>query len=278
MRSRILAVLLLFVVVALSAPGRLLEARVAGPDGEPVALDRQALANYELVPKREYYDSVWYADTQEFARKRRDSGKPRVVVFGGRGVFPPSLMAVVRRLDEGRIPCRVIFADSEPIPEDAVIVIPGGWAPTILQGLGGRRLEELRTHKTLGICAGAYLLCTRVSRGASLGPYPIDLVKGVRVGPFPQIDLRPDGVRTRLDTGDDVIYSGGAAFDVDAARVRARYPDGRVAIVQTPRAILSAVHCEMNAKRDADLLQAAGWPRAGDGRLFLRLVRDLLGD
>ena len=48
------------------------------------------------------------------------------------------------------------------------------------------------------------------------------------------------------------------------------------AIVEVNGVILCSVHCEVNARKDADLLEDAAWPAAGDGRLFVRLVRDLM--
>lgn len=260
-----------------SAPDRLVEVKVVGADGVERVLSRAEVNASQLVARREYLDTLWYADTQEFARARPSVKKPRVVLFGGRGVFPPSLKAAVRRLDAAKIPCRVIFSNTFEIPKDAVVVLPGGWAPSMIRDIGSERLQEFHTAKVLGICAGAYLLCSEVVWEGKTYPYPVGRADGRAVGPLPNIAPWPNAAALKLDTGHSVIYAGGAVFEVGKAKVRARYPDGGAAIIEMPGAILSGVHCEFNASTDADLLRDAAWPTGGGGgKLFLKFVRELL--
>lgn len=276
MKTRVLIVLSLLIAMAVSAPERLVEVKVVGADGKVRTLGAQELEATQLVDKREYLDSVWYAQTQEFARSRKEPAEPAVVLFGGRGVFPPSLKAAVRRLDEAKIACRVIFSNTFDLPKDAVVVIPGGWAPSIVADLGNEKLRKLESRKVLGICAGAYLMCSTVVWEGQKNPYPSQRVRGVAVGPLTQIAAWPGAAAVRLDTGHQVVYAGGPAFKTKGTKVRARYPDGRAAIVEGDGVILCAVHCEMDARKDADLLRDAGWPAAGNGKLFVQLVRDLM--
>ncbi|MEM8883891.1 MAG: hypothetical protein AAGD14_07480 [Planctomycetota bacterium] len=273
-----LGILLLFVVGASAAtPFQLLEAKVR--DGGKVrALTAAELATHQLVPTQTYLDALWYASNQEFARKQAAVKKPRVVVFGGRGVFPPSMKAAVRRLQEARIPCRVVFADTFTWPRGAVVVIPGGWAPSIIADLGSENLSLLSDPKqrVLGICAGAYLLSSRVVwEGRSYG-YPVGRMDAVATGPLNDIAVWPKGAAVTLDKGEQVVYAGGSAFETKDGKVLRRYPDGRAAIVAGKNCVLTAVHCEMHAERDQDLLRDAAWPAAGDGKLFVELVKSLL--
>jgi len=266
---------LLFLAVAAPAPERLVEVKVAGPDGAVRALTRAELGRVRLVDERAYLDLAWYAEAQEFARRREAPAKPAVVAYGGRGVYPLSLKAVVRRLDEARIACGVVFADSPPVAAHVVVVVPGGWAPSIRDGMGKARLAELRRNPVLGICAGAYLLCSEVVWEGRRYSYPVARIDGVARGPLPELAPWPRAARVELDAGHEVVYAGGAAFEAKRVRVRARYPDGSAAVVSQGRAVLSGVHCEVGGKRDAVLLRSAGWPVAGDGRLFVELVREL---
>ncbi|MHC4939220.1 MAG: hypothetical protein ACYTHK_09655 [Planctomycetota bacterium] len=276
MFTRILVALPLFLTLATSAPERLVEVKIADADGNVRTLGKAELESRRIVDKRAYLDTVWYAETQEFARGRKVPEKPEVVLFGGRGVFPPSLKAAVRRLDEARIPCKVIFSNTFDLPKGAVVVIPGGWAPSIVADLGNEMLRRLDNHNVLGICAGAYLMCSTVVWGGRSKQYLSERVKGVAIGPLTQIEAWPRAMSVRLDTGDRVVYTGGPSYGTKGTKVRARYPDGRAAIVEVNGVILCSVHCEVNARKDADLLADAAWPAAGDGRLFIRLVRDLM--
>jgi len=119
-------------------------------------------------------------------------------------------------------------------------------------------------------------MCSTVVWEGQKNPYPSERVKGVAVGPLTQIAAWPGAAAVRLDTGHQVVYAGGPAFKTKGNKVRARYPDGRAAIVEGSGVILCAVHCEMDARKDADLLRDAGWPAAGNGKLFVQLVRDLM--
>jgi len=105
--------------------------------------------------------------------------------------------------------------------------------------------------------------------------YEIGLVKGKALGPVPGLAPWPksQGVEVMASKGPRrVLYAGGCSFEVDGARVLARYKDRTPAVVKKGRIVLTGVHAEFTGT-DKDLL--AGWAAqvdAGDGSLFYELL------
>ena len=267
--------------------GTVVEIAVAGADGRISRFKGSEVAAVRLASDRELLDERSLAKNLRFALARaRIEPRGGVGVYMGRGAFAPSAQAVVRRLEEGGVSPRLLFA-SDVAPAGLkglrAIVVPGGWAPSMLAALGADGQRALRDFCEggggyLGICAGGYLPCETVVWEGREHPYPLRLMPGRAEGPVAGLAPWPNsgGVKLSLGGGRKVraLYAGGSSFDVEGARVLARYPDGSAAIVRKGKMILTGAHVEFAAGKDVDLLE--GWAtnvEAGDGLLF----RELLG-
>lgn len=256
-----------------------------------------AVADEGAAADRERTDLRWLVRTLRFAleRERRGARKEgKVGVYLGRGVFPPSGIAVVRRLDEMGTPPRLLFSGdvtTKGLAGLRRIVVPGGWAPSQLEGLGKDGRESLVEFvegggRYFGICAGSYLPCTYVRWQGRTSPYSVGLVRGTASGPVAGRTAWPTSEVLDLDLEKGgrrrVLYAGGPTFDVKGAEVLARYPGGEAAVIEVMcgkgRILLSGAHVEFSTRHDADLLTEGGWATGldpGDAKLFAKFLRRL---
>ena len=244
----------------------------------------------EATTERERTDLRWLVRTLRFALERARAGTEAtgdVGVYLGQGVFPPSGLAAVRRLDEAGLEPRLLFAsdvDKAGLKGLRLLVMPGGWAPSQLAGLGAGGQEALvafveRGGRYLGICAGGYLPCTEIEWEGQVLPYPVGLVRGRASGPVPgRVPYpRAEVFRLELEGGgrEPALYAGGSSFEVEGATILARYPGGKPAVIEVKkgrgRLILTGAHVEFSTRKDRDLLDEEAWARGlkpGDANLF----------
>lgn len=306
MRVLVLLPLLLLVPVAdldadqvVTTSGRIVDGVITTveitPDGSiGERFDRSDLASVRLDGDRRLLDLLWLTRTQRFALDRETKPDETVGVYIGLGAFPPSALAVVRRLDAAGTPPRLLFARdfrAKSLRKLDRLVVPGGWAPSMIEALGEDGLGALRAWvrqggRYLGICAGAYLACRRVTWQGEVHPYPLDLVDAVAVGPLEEIAPWPASAGFDLVfEGEDVhpaLYAGGCRFDAAAADVLARYPNGTPACIRAKagkgRVVLTGAHVELDAKTDRDLLDQDAWAARVKGlttRAFDRLWKQM---
>ena len=245
----------------------LVPAAVHADEGDAAAAQK-ALDDHRLVR------------TLRFALARARQGVKETKTIGvylGRGVFPPSGLAAVRRLDEADTPPRLLFEDdmtTQGLRGLKRLGMPGGWAPSLLAGLGAEGQKALVAFvkgggRYLGICAGAYLPCRSVVWEGQTWPYPTGLVDGTATGPVPGRAPWPKAevFDLELEKGRKhrTIYAGGGSFDVKDATVLARYPNGDAAAVEVKRGrgrlLLTGAHVEFDGRKDQDLLAEDGWAR-----------------
>ncbi len=278
--------------------GRVKEVVLLEPAGGELRLEEKDLLAITLDADRDRIDEHWLVATLRFTieRERRGAAKRRskVGVYVGRGVFPPSAMAVVRRLDESKRAPRCLFASDiskEGLEGIDLLVVPGGWAPSMLKGLTTRGQRALATWverggRYMGICAGGYLPCGTVVWEGKAYPYPINLVRGQAVGPLDGLAPWPtaDAIALELERGASraTLYAGGAAFDVVDAAIVARYPGGSPAAILAEagkgRLLLTGAHVEFVGGRDDDLLDWEAWApglKLGDAKLFASFLKRL---
>lgn len=244
----------------------------------------------KAADERERIDDAWLLTNLRFAVKRSRSelrADRTIGVYIDEGVFPPSAQAVIRRLDEAKTPPLLLLADDftpEGLKGLKRIIVPGGWAPSILAGLGDHGQKALvrfveQGGAYLGICAGAYVPCSKVRWEGETIPYPLGLVQGTAAGPVKgrapwptaeTFDLQLDKKKRSR-----ALYAGGASFEVKDAKVLARYPGGGAAAIEIKRRkgrlILTGAHVEFRTDKDADLLGQNNWAaglKPGDARLF----------
>ncbi len=241
-------------------------------------LTRADVSAVHLQGDRAALDAHWVERTLRFAleRARREArADGKVGVYLGRGVFPPSGMAVVRRFDEKKKAPRLLFEEdltTEGLAGLDVVVVPGGWAPSQRDGMGASGRAALTGFvreggSYVGICAGAYLACESVIWDGVAYPYPLRLARGVARGPIPGLAPYPRSqvVKLTLERGQarSAVYAGGSSFEVEDATVLARYPNGSSAAVALRcgegRVLLCGPHVELQEKTDADLLMPADW-------------------
>lgn len=266
--------------------GTVTEVAVAGADGKITR--HTEVAAVHLAADRELLDERSLSSNLRFALARaRVEPRGGVGVYLGRGAFAPSAQAVVRRLEEARVRPKLLFAPdvtAAALKGLKTIVVPGGWAPSMLAALGADGQRALVGFVRggggyLGICAGGYLPCETVVWEGSAFPYPLRLVAGKATGPLADLAPWPSSAGVTLSLGRReavALYAGGSAFEVAGAQVLARYPDGSAAIVRKGRMILTGAHVEFAAATDRDLL--AGWADGvapGDGALFRDLLAQL---
>jgi glutamine amidotransferase-like uncharacterized protein len=262
--------------------GRIVEVVVETAEG------RRTVAGDEIDWDRARTDAAWIEANLRFALARERTAKGEAGVYLGRGVFPPSAKAVVRRLDEADLAPKLLFEDrmtAEGLAKLRLLVMPGGWAPTQHESLGASGRVAIRSFvegggSYLGICAGAYLACSTVSWEGRDYPYALGLARGRAVGPVKGLAPWPTTDRVEIRAGERLVaalYAGGCSLAIDGAVVLATYPDGTPAAVETRlgkgRVLLLGVHPEF-APGDADIL--AGWAdamRPGDGGWFREIVR-----
>ncbi len=277
--------------------GNVISVRVRTADGTIRDVARKELLAVHLDSDREFLDGRSAAANLLWARRRAvrlSAGAEPVAVYCGRGVFAPSAQAVVRRLDEARIPVDLWFdgeVDRDRLARARTLIVPGGWAPSIQKSMGD--LAALRDFvrkggRYLGICAGAYLACATVEWEGERFAYPLQLWSGAAVGPLPELAPWPRAADVALRLAGSpqnavgAVYAGGSRFRTDPAAAWATYPDGTAAAVVVAygkgAVALTGAHLEFAAKRDADLLRWHGWApgvKGGDGHLFLKLLDKL---
>jgi len=249
------------------------------------------LATVAFPDERETLDSKWIEANLRFALERK--GKPfdeTIGVYLGRGASAPSALAIVRRLDSLKRPPRLLFERdflSGRLAGVKTIVMPGGWAPSMVRALGAKGVDALRRFlerggNYLGICAGGYLVCRSVVWEGKRYRYPIRIAPAVATGPLNDIAPWPKSAGVKVTLRDDTkaraLYAGGSRFSIESGTVLASYPDGSPAIVDLQhgggRMILTGAHVEFAARTDRDLLE--GWAEGvecGDGALFSRLLK-----
>jgi glutamine amidotransferase-like uncharacterized protein len=265
--------------------GRIVEVVVETRSG------RRTLKGEDIDWERARLDAAWIEANLRFALGRREGAKARTAVFLGRGTFPASAQAVVRRLDEADLAPRLLFEEhltADGLAGVRLLVMPGGWAPTQQEALGQRGRAALRAFvegggRYMGICAGAYLACTTVAWQGREYPYALGLARGRASGPVEGLAPWPAAGRVEIRAGGravPAVYAGGCALEIDGATVLATYSDGLAAAVEVGlgegRILLLGVHPEF-AGGDTDLL--AGWADGagvGDGAWFLALVEGAL--
>ncbi len=253
------------------------------------ASGRRALEGAEIDWDRARTDAAWIEANLRFALARDAKSKGSTAVYLGRGVFPPSAKAVVRRLDGMGLAPRLLFEEQLTAAGLAglrVLVVPGGWAPTQHEAMGDGGRGRLRTFVEaggayLGICAGAYVACSAVSWEDREYPYALGLARGRAIGPVKGLAPWPTTGSVEIRAGGHAVpalYAGGCSLAIDGAAVLATYPDGSAAAIEVRlgkgRVFLCGVHPEFVAA-DRDLL--AGWADGsppGDGDWLEGLLRD----
>jgi glutamine amidotransferase-like uncharacterized protein len=265
--------------------GRIVEVVVESAEG------RRTLKGEEVDWVRAPTDAAWIEANLRFALARAAKAEGSAAVYLGRGVFPPSAKALVRRLDEaGRAP-RLLFEEqvtAEGLKGLRLLVMPGGWAPSQHESLGVRGRAAMRAFveeggSYVGICAGAYLACSTVAWEGRDYPYDLGLARGRAAGPVKGLAAWPACERVEIAAEGrkiPALYAGGCSLSIDGAAVLATYPDGTAAAVRAPcgkgSIVLIGVHPELRAG-DKDLL--AGWAdeaEPGDGSWFVEIVRSCL--
>jgi putative intracellular protease/amidase len=188
-----------------------------------------------------------------------------VAVYLDRGVFAPSGLAVVRRLDERKRPPRLLFRGdlrADGLKGVATLFVPGGWAPSIRAGMGPEGRAAVKAFvkaggRYAGICAGSYLACRDVVWANERFDYPIGLAHGTAIGPLDAIAAWPKAASVKV-AGRSTLYSGGCRFVMPGAKVLGTYPDKTPAIIATTygkgTVVLTGVHVEFVARKDKDLL------------------------
>lgn len=304
--KRLLPILLVLLLTPLgladeviTTSGRVIRGRISSveitPDasfGEHIA--RHELASVQLEGDRRLLDLLWLTRTQRFALDREVEADASVGIYVGRGAFPPSAIAVVRRLDAAGKPPRLLFARDitrNGLAKVKRLVFPGGWAPSMNEALGTEGLDALRKWvkkggRYFGICAGAFLPCRKIRWAGVDLDYPLGLVAGIAVGPLDQIARWPESAGFDLVLDDDkvlpALYAGGCRLEVENCDVLARYPGGGIAAMRVRagkgRLVLTGAHVEFDVKKDRDLLDQDGWAEKVDGldaRAFDALWRQL---
>jgi glutamine amidotransferase-like uncharacterized protein len=257
-------------------------------DGRELSRDR--VYAVRLNGDRGVLDAAWVEQNLRFALDRARRGEAadgRVGVYLGRGVFPPSGIAVVRRLDEGKRAPRLLFetdVTAKGLTGLDVVIFPGGWAPSQRDVLGESGRTALAQFVNgggnyLGICAGGYLPCSDVVWKQENFAYPLALADGKAVGPVPGLAPYPasQGVDLTLPGGKKMraLYAGGSSFEIKGAESLASYPNGTAAAVAVRHGegllVLTGAHIEFRDDRDADLLGQDAWAaqvKAGTADLF----------
>jgi len=276
--------------------------QVRAQDGTLTRIPRVRIAALHLLGDRERLDAygleqmLRWALARERARStpaaRARHAPARFGVYVGRGVFPPSARAVVRRLESAGKRVRLLFEGDVRTAEMGglkTVIVPGGWAPSQLAGLGTEGQQALTRFVDggglyVGLCAGGYLPVRHIVWEGVPVTYPVGWAAGTATGPVPgRVPWPRSEVVTLTLTGGGhaaALYAGGASFDVPGAKVLARYPGGAAAIVTLRRGkgrvVLSGAHVEFRTGVDADLLAKDAWAtglQPGDAALFLRLLR-----
>lgn len=262
-----------------------------------VAFQRGQLLSVRFSDDRDRIDAAWIEQLLRFALERERVGAARtgsIGVYVGRGVSAASAMAVVRRLDERKRAPRLLLEGDvtrEGLAELDTIVVPGGWAPSQLAGLGSAGQSALRAFVMrgggyLGICAGGYLVCTDVTWAGQHCPYPVRLVAGTASGPVVGRAAWPTSEVFTLSLGKGrkarALYAGGSSFDVEGAEVIATYPGGAVAAIHVAsgkgRLVLTGAHVEFDERKDSDLLAYGGWAQGlkpGNGHVLETFLKRL---
>ena len=244
--------------------------------GKRETVARPRIASLVLAGDRVHLDLLWLTRTQRYALDRDVEAEATVAVYVGRGAFPPSAIALVRRLDARGTPPRLLFGDdirAKNLAKVKRLFVPGGWAPSMLDAMGKEGQEALRRYVRkgghyVGICAGAYLPVTAVRWEGVDVSYPVGLVEGVAIGPIDGLAPWPTSGHVTLTLADGkrevgALYAGGCRLDVKRAEVLARYPDGTPATIWVKAGrghlVLTGAHVEFDPKKDRDLLEQDGW-------------------
>jgi glutamine amidotransferase-like uncharacterized protein len=260
-------------------------------------LARDQVLAVHLSDDRAFVDAAWIERLLRFALDRARRGIKAggdIGVYVGRGVSAPSAIAIVRTLDARKRAPRLLFetdVTKEGLRGLATLVMPGGWAPSQLAGLGAEGQAQLKTFvlrggRYLGICAGGYLPCTDIVWAGERITYPVRLVDGTASGPVPGRAPWPKSEAFKLELAGGrsarALYAGGSSFTVRGAEVLATYPGGAAAAVRVKSGkgylLLTGAHVEFDERRDVDLLEIGAWAKGvkpGDGKLleaFLKLL------
>ncbi len=209
--------------------------RVRDGDGVLRDVPRAQVAGVHLSGDRERLDAYGLEQMLRWALQRARkpataAGLKRPVgVYAGRGVFPPSARAVVRRLEAAGRRVHLLFEGdmrAAGLRTLRTLIVPGGWAPSQLAGMGKAGQQALKRFVEggglyVGLCAGGYLpVSTVVWEGASV-VYPVGLVAGKATGPVPGRVPWPRSEVVTLDMagggGRTVLYAGGASLYVQGA-------------------------------------------------------------
>jgi len=229
---------------------------------------------------------------------------PRVGVWTGAGSWPEGRAALIAAVTSAGLTPVALGPGplaSEQLTDLAAVVLPGGWAPEALAGIGPSGVEALRAFVRKGggclaVCAGAYLVADDVIWEGTRVGYPLDLFPGEAIGPLTRLAPWPGraGVHLRRvsgphplqDAGElEACYYGGPALRSRAEVVPLlRYPDGRLAAAALScglgRLVVIGPHLEVGAtegdppspaastllRSTLRWLAGADGPRTGDGR------------
>lgn len=210
------------------------------------------------------------------ARERTATGtRPRVGVYADAGAWHLGARSLVEALEGEGVACAPLDRtrlSAEGLSGLEVLVVPGGWAPGVLEAAGEEGLRAVRGFveaggRYVGVCAGAYVAAREVRWEGAVIAYPLGVFAGVAQGPLADLAPWPRAAPVRVrwtaaarERGitapeHEVLYFGGPRLvpdDPAAAQVLARYPDGSAAVLLARagrgEVVLSGVHLERPAR------------------------------
>jgi glutamine amidotransferase-like uncharacterized protein len=179
-------------------------------------------------------------------------GRVSVGLYVEDGAWAPGLpnygeMFSVKGLTVTAIPVDVINS-GELLDRYGALAFPGGWAPGYISSIDRQGAENIRRlveagGTYLGVCAGSWFACDRITWRGRTYDYPLDLFPGVghdtdSIVAYPDMKLTPIDVDlTPILPGvpiltENILLWGGPWFDIPEgfdAMVLARFTEGDVA-------------------------------------------------